>query len=95
MTDSQEIDGTVNKAAFWSAVALIVAGVLSVFFPLDAPEGPFADRMQSYSSNVGAYVMGSVVQMIAMLEFPAFCGQPTHFARVAASNASGLTPPRC
>lgn len=67
MTDSQTIDDTINKAAFWSAVVLILAAVLSVFFPLDAPEGPFADRMQWYSSNVDAYVMGWVVQIIAML----------------------------
>lgn len=67
MTDSLTIDDTINKAAFWSAVVLILSGVLSVFFPLDAPEGPFADRMQWYSSNVNAYVMGWVVQMIAML----------------------------
>lgn len=67
MTDSQKLDSTINQAAFWSAVVLIVAGVLSVFFPLDAPEGPFADRMQWYSSNVGVFVMGWVVQMIAML----------------------------
>ena len=67
MTDSLTIDDTINKAAFWSAVVLILSGVLSVFFPLDAPEGPFADRMHWYSSNVNAYVMGWVVQMIAML----------------------------
>lgn len=67
MTDSQTLDGTVNKAAFWSAVVLILAGILSMLFPLDAPEGPFAERMQWYSSNVNAYVMGWVVQMIAML----------------------------
>jgi len=67
MTNSQTLDDTINKAAFWSAVVLIMAGVLSVFFPLDAPEGPFADRMMWFSSNVGAFVMGWVVQMIAML----------------------------
>ena len=67
MTDSITIDDAINKAAFWSAVVLILSGVLSVFFPLDAPEGPFADRMQWYSSNVNAYVMGWVMQMIAML----------------------------
>lgn len=67
MTDARMLDHTINKAAFWSAIVLILAGVLSVFFPLDAPEGPFADRMMWYSSNVDAYVMGWVVQMIAML----------------------------
>ncbi|MDH3440255.1 MAG: hypothetical protein OEM63_05865 [Gammaproteobacteria bacterium] len=67
MADSQALDDAINKAAFRTAVVLILAGVLSAFFPLDAPEGPFAERMQWYSSNVGAYVIGWVVQMIAML----------------------------
>jgi len=67
MTDAHMLDHTINKTAFWSAIVLILAGVLSVFFPLDAPEGPFADRMMWFSSNVNAYVLGWVVQMIAML----------------------------
>jgi hypothetical protein len=67
MTDSRTLDTTINKASFWSAIVLIIAGVLSVFFPLDAPAGTFAERMLWYSANVGAYVMGWVVQMIAML----------------------------
>jgi len=67
MTDSQTLDDTINKAAFRTAIVLILAGLLSAFFPLDAPEGPFADRMQWYSTNVGDFVMGWVVQMIAML----------------------------
>ncbi|NCF74779.1 MAG: hypothetical protein GWP67_14920 [Gammaproteobacteria bacterium] len=71
MTNSQTLDNTINKAAFWSAVVLILAGVLSVFLPLDAPEGAFADRMMWYNSNVGAYVMGWIVQMIAMLTLSA------------------------
>lgn len=67
MTDARMLDHTINKAAFWSTIVLILASVLSVFFPLDAPEGAFADRMMWYSSNVDTYVMGWVVQMIAML----------------------------
>jgi len=67
MTDAHTLDDTINKAAFWSASVLILAGVLSMFFPLDAPEGPFAERMIWFSSNVGTFVMGWVVQMIAML----------------------------
>ncbi len=67
MTSTNSLDHTVNKAGFRSAIVLILAGVLSVFFPLDAPAGPFADRMIWYSTNVDAYVMGWVVQMIAML----------------------------
>ena len=67
MTDTKTLDNSINRAGFWSAIVLIFAGILSVFFPLDAPPGPFADRMMWYSSNVNAYVMGWVVQMIAML----------------------------
>ena len=67
MTDALKLDHTIDRASFWSAIVLILAGVLSLFFPLDAPEGTFADRMLWYSNNVGAFVMGWVVQMIAML----------------------------
>ena len=67
MTNTHTLNQAVNKAAFWSAILLIVAGVLSMFFPLDAPEGPLADRMIWFSSNVGAFAIGWVVQMIAML----------------------------
>ncbi len=67
MTDAQTLDHTINKAAFWSVIGVFLSGILSMFFPLDAPEGPFADRMIWFSSNVGAFTMGWVVQMIAML----------------------------
>ena len=67
MTDTPTIDDTINRASFWTAIVLVLAGVLSVFFPLDAPAGTFAERMMWYSNNVDAYVMGWVVQMIAML----------------------------
>ena len=67
MTETKTLDNSINRAGFWSAIILIFAGILSAFFPLDAPPGPFADRMMWYSSNVNAYVMGWVVQMIAML----------------------------
>ncbi len=67
MTDAGTLDDTINKAAFWSAIVLLAAAVLSLFFPLDAPEGPFSERMMWYSSNINGFVVGWVVQMIAML----------------------------
>ena len=67
MTNTRNLDHAIHKAAFWSGVALIVAGVLSAFLPLDAPEVPFAERMIWFSANVGAFVIGWAVQMIAML----------------------------
>jgi hypothetical protein len=79
MTDSQTLNNTINKAGFWSAIVLILAGVLSVFFPLDAPEGAFADRMMWFSSNLGAFVTGWAVQMIAMLTLTGvFAGTAWH-----------------
>lgn len=71
MTDSQELDNTISKGAFRSAIVLILTGVLMLFFPLDAPAAPFAGRMLWYSANVNAYVMGWVLQMIAMLTLSA------------------------
>ena len=71
MTDSQELDNTISKIAFQSAIVLVLTGVLMLFFPLDAPAAPFADRMLWYSVNVNAYVMGWVLQMIAMLTLSA------------------------
>ena len=93
MTDAHTLDNEINKAAFWSAMILLVAGVLSVFFPLDAPEGTFAERMIWFSSNVGAFVMGWVVQMIAMLtlsgvfEGTAWQIRETHPARAFVAGA--------
>ena len=67
-TDEQaSLDRQVNRAAFYSAVVLLVAAVPALFLPLDAPEGPFADRMIWFSSNLRAFVAGWIVQMVAML----------------------------
>jgi hypothetical protein len=67
MTDGPTLDREINKAAFRSAVVLVLAAAASLFFPLDAPEGPLAERVIWFSSNVGAFVLGWVIQMIAML----------------------------
>lgn len=71
MTDTRALDHTISKVAFWSAIVLILSGILSMFLPLDAPEGSFAERMIWFSSNAGAFVMGWVVQMVAMLTLSA------------------------
>ncbi len=67
MTHPAALDGAIHRGTFWSAVVVIVSGLPSLFLPLDAPEGPFAERMIWFSSNVGAFVIGWVVQMTAML----------------------------
>lgn len=73
------LDQSVNKATFRAAVILIVAGVLSLFFPLDAPAGSYADRMLWFSSNLSAFVTGWLVQIIAMLSLAGvFAGVTWH-----------------
>jgi hypothetical protein len=86
MTDTHTLDGTINEGAFRSALVLIAAGVLSIFLPLDAPEGPFADRMLWFSSNLGAFVTGWTVQMVMMLSLSGV------LAGVASGRSAGHTP---
>ncbi len=50
MTDLQELDNTISKGAFRSAIVVILTGVLMLFFPLDAPAAPFADRIWTLPS---------------------------------------------
>jgi hypothetical protein len=65
------LDNQINKAAFWSAIALLLVTVPSLFLPLDAPDGPFADRVVWFSSNLGVFIVGWIVQLIAMLALSA------------------------
>jgi hypothetical protein len=67
MTATHTLDGTINEGAFRSALILIAAGVLSLFLPLDAPEGPLAERMLWFSSNLDAFILGWTVQLVMML----------------------------
>jgi hypothetical protein len=71
MTHPAALDGAIHRGAFWSAIVLIVSGLVSMFLPLDAPEGPFAERMLWFSSNIDAFVIGWTVQMVMMLSLSA------------------------
>ena len=59
-----DLDRQVNRAAFYSAAVLLVATVPSLLLPLDAPQGPVADRLIWFSSNLWVFVFGWIVQMI-------------------------------
>ena len=72
MSTQQNLDDTINKLGWRTAIMVVVLGVVSVFFPLDAPQGAFADRMMWYSHNLTAFVMGWAVQIIAMLVLSGF-----------------------
>lgn len=71
MTHPASLDGAIHRGTFWSAVVLIVSGLPSLFLPLDAPEGPFAERMLWFSSNIDTFVIGWTVQMVMMLSLSA------------------------
>ena len=72
MSKQQNLDDTINKLGLRTAILVVVLGGVSVFFPLDAPQGAFGDRMMWYSHNLTAFVMGWAVQMIAMLVLSGF-----------------------
>lgn len=67
MIEEPTLDDSVNKAAYWSAITFFVMVVPSIFLPLDAAEGPFVDRMMWFSTNLNGFIIGWLVQMIAML----------------------------
>lgn len=71
MSMGGRLDHQIDKAAFWSAIALLLVTVPSLFLPLDAPDGPFADRVVWFSSNLGVFIVAWIVQLIAMLALSA------------------------
>ena len=70
MNTTQSLNYQINRAGFWSAIVFIITAVVSVFFPLDIPEGysaEHADRVAWLSENRGAFIAGWVNQIVAML----------------------------
>ena len=72
MSNRKDLDDTINKLGLRAAILVVVLGVVSGFFPLDAPQGAFGDRMLWYSHNLTAFTLGWAVQMIAMLVLSGF-----------------------
>ena len=69
MNTTQSLDMQLTKLGFWSAVTLIVTGVLSTFLPLDIPAGVSAEhteRIAWLSVNSGVFIAGWLVQIAAM-----------------------------
>ena len=72
MSNRKDLDDTINKLGLRAAILVVVFGGVSGFFPLDAPQGEFGDRMLWYSHNLTAFTLGWAVQMIAMLILSGF-----------------------
>jgi hypothetical protein len=68
------LDDQINRLGFWSVIVVIATGVVSMFFPLDAPGGytaEHADRVAWLSANRGVFIAGWVNQIVAMFSLSA------------------------
>ena len=79
MNATLSLDYQINRLGFWSVIVVIVTGVVSMFFPLDAPGGytaEHADRVAWLSANRGVFIAGWVNQIVAMFSLSAVfaCG---------------------
>ena len=63
------LDYQINRLGFWSAILVIVSGVVSMYLPLDIAAGAaaeHADRVAWLSNNRGAFIAGWTTQIFAM-----------------------------
>lgn len=70
MSKQITLDYQINRLGLWSAILLIVSGVVSMFLPLDIPAGStaeHADRVAWLITNRGAFIAGWANQIFAML----------------------------
>ena len=69
MSTKITLDYQINRLGFWSAILLIVSGVISMYLPLDIPGGSsaeHADRVAWLSTNRSAFIAGWANQIVAM-----------------------------
>lgn len=74
MIQTHSLDCQLNRLGFWSAIVAIVTGVISMFFPLDIPEGYTAehvDRVAWLIENRGGFIAAWVNQIAAMFSLSA------------------------
>jgi len=64
------LDNSINRLGFWSVFVVIVTAIISLYLPLDAPNGyvvEHADRVAWLSNNRELFIAGWVNQIVAML----------------------------
>ena len=64
------LDNRINRLGFWSVFVVIVTAIISLYLPLDAPNGyavEHADRVAWLSNNRELFIAGWVNQIVAML----------------------------
>ena len=76
MSDSKTLDHQITRAAFWSAIVGVGAGVVQFFLPLDLPggyEAAAADRVAWLAANSGSFIAGWANQIVAMVTLSFVC----------------------
>jgi hypothetical protein len=74
LNSTLSLDYQINRLGFWSVIVVIATGIVSMFFPLDAPGGytaEHADRVAWLSANRGVFIAGWVNQIVAMFSLSA------------------------
>ena len=64
------LDNSINRLGFWSVFVVIVTAIISLYLPLDAPNGyavEHAERVAWLSNNRELFIAGWVNQIVAML----------------------------
>jgi len=64
------LDNSINRLGFWSVFVVIVTAIISLYLPLDAPNGyaiEHSDRVAWLSNNRELFIAGWVNQIVAML----------------------------
>ena len=70
MSNAMSLDAQVSRFGFYSAVIVLITGVVALLLPLDVPEGytaAHADRISWLNDNRGAFIGAWLNQIVAML----------------------------
>ena len=74
MKAAPSLDYQVNRFGFWSVIVALLTTVVSLFFPLDIPDGfsaEHADRIVWLNENRGVFIFAWVNQIFAMFSLSA------------------------
>ncbi|MBT4523142.1 MAG: hypothetical protein HOC23_24335 [Halieaceae bacterium] len=74
MRAASSLDYQVNRFGFWSVIVALLTTVITLFFPLDIPDGfsaEHADRIVWLNENRGVFIFAWVNQIFAMFSLSA------------------------
>ncbi len=74
MTQAHSLNARISRFGFWSAIVAVATVVITMFLPLDIPDGynaEHADRIAWLVDNRGAFILAWVNQIASMLSLSA------------------------